>query len=346
MSKLFTKLQLTSAPKVWTDADFEELFNRPKCCDFFKELGYNKDTWIAWSSFLERTKLNYDYRKSTPCWFRWLYWKLKDRVTLNGLYLSAPVQKQVNDFLAFYEVQLAKEEKERNIRTEREREEWRQRRRKHNAETDPSRQAYKCTHHQEDYALWEAGKRDWKDVRIVWQETPFDTTRAQIELHYVWEREGTPEQKLLDILVECTNYGRTYTAEDLKAINEGKKKVEQCKPIIKEYPTPVITIDEVAKRNFIEKQNASGKRWLTADPDFYRRSDEALLKALRMQMAPTVEDARRFLRKPGEPRKIGGGAGSGPQMDLARKYLKRPESKSIKPDPPPLPDTLPSTDKK
>jgi hypothetical protein len=335
MSKLFNLLNCTPARKVWTDEAFEALYNNPKCYDFFKELGKDKDTWAAWSSFLERKKLDDDYKTSKTCWFRWLYWHLRNGGNLKGLYLSAAVQKQAADFLAFYEIQRAKEEQEKAIRAAREREEWRKKKKKLKAGQDAGRIAYQWTLIPEDLALWEARKKEWKDVKRMIQETPFDTTKAEIEQLFVWEREGTPEHKLLDVVVECTNYGLTFTPEDIQAINEGRKTIEECQPIIKEYPMPVITVNEEAKRKFIDYYNRDLKSQVTVPPVFYERSDKELVDRLEA----TRKKAGDLLRRPGQGHLSISRLASGGTKDMARCFLRRPE-----PEPPPPPTDPQRTD--
>jgi hypothetical protein len=350
MSKLFTKLKL--APKVWTDDDFEELFNRPKVFDFFKELGRKEETWAAWSSFLERKKLDCDYKTSTPCWFHWVYWHVRDGGSFKGLYLSVPVQKQIAEYLAFNEVRLAKQEKERILATERQREEWRKRKRKAEAEHDRNRVAYRWFIPDEDIKAFGDRKKDYKDLRRLIEETPFGTTSAQVDQHYVWEKEGTPEQKLVDVFIECSNYGLTYSPEDMQAINAGKKDIKKCQPIVKAYPVPVITVNEEVKRQFIDQYNAAKVKYNVPVPEFFERSDQKLRDQRQREYKPP--DVRRYLRKPGTPRQIGGGQAvpsdasseAGQVLDLARRYLKKPKAEAPKPQPPPpVPPPLPENGK-
>ena len=118
MSTLFSKLTISSGPKVWTDADFETIFNNPKCYDFWKALGREEATWVAWSSFLERTKLQVDFATTKSCWFRWVYHHKRNGFSLKLLHLAPAVEKQCADFIAFHDTQLAEEAKQRALEEE------------------------------------------------------------------------------------------------------------------------------------------------------------------------------------------------------------------------------------
>ena len=177
-------------------------------------------------------------------------------------------------------------------------------------------------------------------VQYPIEEVPFDTTSAQLELVWVWENKGKANQKLLDIRIECSNYGLTYSPEDMKAINEGRKRFKDCRPFVKEYPVPIITVDEERKRKYINAYNLAKVKPMFPRVDFYARSDADLLKKAH---EAAREQARRLLRKPGETRSRGPSAymkESGQSLDLARKYLQRPSPRpGQEPQPPPLPPT-------
>jgi hypothetical protein len=170
---------------------------------------------------------------------------------------------------------------------------WKKRWMRVKAESDPARVAYRYYIPDEESFLVMAGKKEAKDRKWILEETPFDTWKAQIEMHYVYEKKGTPEEKVVDVIVECTNYGLTYSPEDIQAVNEGKKKIQQCKPIVKEYPLPIITIDEEAKKKYIALCNAKGSACFVVPPSIYELSGHT-------PKPPYVREkrARDFMKRP------------------------------------------------
>jgi hypothetical protein len=293
MSTLFNKLTISSAPKVWADADFEAIFNDPKCYDFWKALGREQTTWAAWSSFLERTKLQVDYTTTKSPWFKWVYHHKRNGYPLKTLHLAPVVEKQCSEFITFYEAQLAKEARQRQLEEEERIKVWQKRKKQINAETDPNRVAYRLVIPAEELSLYLDRKKEVKDLKRIIEEVPFDTWKAQIEERYIYEKNGTPEGRVVDIVVECTNYGLTYTPEDIQAVKEGKKKVEQCKPIVKEYPCPVITVNEEAKKKTLEQMNAKGSGRSVVRPQLYERSGDGPRPANEVQ-----KSARDYMKRP------------------------------------------------
>jgi hypothetical protein len=271
MSNLFSKLTISSTPKVWTDGEFEAIFNDPKCYDFWKALGRDQATWAAWSSFLERTKLNVDYTTTKSCWFKWVYHHKRNGFPVKNLHLAPAVEKQCLDFIVYYEAKLAEEDKQRELEEEERIKAWEKRRMRVKAESDPARVAFRWIIPDDEMALFAAGKKEAKDLKRILEETPFDTWKAHIELRYLYDKK-TPDKQVVDVIVECTNYGLTYTPEDIQAVNEGKKKLEQCKPIVKAYPLPIITIDEEAKKKYMALANTKGSAAFVVPPSFYELS--------------------------------------------------------------------------
>ena len=131
-----------------------------------------------------------------------------------------------------------------------------------------------------------------KELKRILEETPFDTYKAQIEENYVYDKK-TPDRQVVDVIVECTNYGLTYTPEDMQAVNEGKKKIQQCKPIVKAYPVPVVTIDEEAKKKYIALANIKGSAAFVVPPQYYELSGHT-------PRPPYVREkrARDFMKRP------------------------------------------------
>ncbi len=161
-----------------------------------------------------------------------------------------------------------------------------------------------------------------------------------MEERWIWDDERPEDRKLVDITVECTNYGLTYTAEDMKAINEGRKKLEDCWAMVKEYPVPVITVDEDLKRKYIDAYNSAREKWTVRPICIYERSDAELLKK---RQEAEYQDPRQYLRRPGEDRASGAstsGSMSSKSTDLPRRFLKRPTPRAAeKPALPSLPPT-------
>jgi hypothetical protein len=271
MSKLFNKLTSSSAPKVWTDGDFEAIFNDTKCYDFWKPLGRDQATWAAWSSFLERTKSQVDYTTTKSCWFKWVYHHKRNGYPVKTLHLAPAVEKQCLDFIVYYEAKLAEEDKQRELEKEERIKDWQKRKMRVKAESDPSRVAFRWVIPDDEMALFAAQKKEAKDLKRILEETPFDTFKSQIEENYVYDKK-TPDKQVVDVIVECTNYGVTYTPEDIQAVNEGKKKIQQCNPIVKEYPVPVVTIDEEAKKQRIALANSEGSAAFVLPPQYYTLS--------------------------------------------------------------------------
>jgi hypothetical protein len=209
MSNLFNKLTISPAPKVWTDVDFETIFNEPKCYDFWKALGHDQATWAAWSSFLERTKLQVDYTTKTSCWFKWVYHQKRNGYPLQLLHLAPAVEKQCLAFIGFYETTLAEKAKQRELEEPQQRKDWEKRKNRIQAETDPNRVAYRWAIPDDEMAMYAARKKEAKDLKRILEETPFDTTKSQVEEQYIYDKKGTPEEQVVDIIVKCTNYGLT-----------------------------------------------------------------------------------------------------------------------------------------
>jgi hypothetical protein len=292
MSKLFNKLTISQVPKVWTDGDFEAIFNDPKCYDFWKALGRDQAMWVAWSSFLERTKLQVDYTTTKSCWFKWVYHHRRDGYPLKLLHLAPVVEKQCLEFIAFYEAKLAEEDRQRELAEDERIRDWQKSKQRVKAEADPSRVAFRWVIRDDEMALFAAGKKEAKDLKRILEETPFDTWKAQIEENYVYDKK-TPDKQVVDVIVDCTNYGLTYTPEDIQAVNEGKRKIQQCKPIVKAYPTPVVTIDEKAKMKYIALANTKGSAAFVVPPQYYTLSGHT-------PRPPYVREkrARDFMKRP------------------------------------------------
>jgi len=340
MSKLFTKLDTAPAVKVWDDAAFEALYNDPKCYNFGQALGRKAEAWKAWYSFLERNKLNVDYTVKEPHWLMWLYFQQFGGRSLEAFPLPPSIAKQFSEFKAFYEDKQAKEQKERDIAEAERRTKWRKELKRREAETDSARIAFRQFYSCEDLALVDEGKKELKDCRQFIEETPFDTTKCIVNEHWVKVERGPEKGKVLDVLVECTNFGLTYSPDDMKAINEGRKEISDCKPIVKEYPVPVITVNEERKRSYIEGINTDNWRLCLASQSFYESSDAELM---RKSTESAKQQARYYLRKRGEDRhgKLSGlTTASTEAMELARKFLRRPKPKADRaPEPPALPPT-------
>jgi hypothetical protein len=283
--------------------------------------GRKAETWKAWYSFLERNKLNVDYTVKEPRWLTWLYYQQFGGRSLELLGLPPSILKQFSDFKAFYDDKEAKEQKERDVAEAERRTKWRKELKRMEAESDRDRIAFRRFYSPADLDLVYEEKKELKDCRQLIEETPFDTTKCIIKPYWVKVERGPERGKLLDILVECTNFGLTYSPDDMKAINEGKKAISDCKPIVKEYPVPEITVNEERKRTYIEGINTRNwKLWVGSTP-FYERSDAELM---RKASESEHEQARQFITRPGEVRrgKRSGLTGvSAETMDLARKYL-------------------------
>jgi len=294
MSTLFNKLAATTRPKVWTDANFEVIFNDSKCYDFWKALGREQTTWKAWSSFLERTKLGVDYTTTTSCWFKWVYWHKRNGFKLTTLHLTGAVEKQCEDFITFFTAKLAEEDRQRELERQKRRAEWRKEKRRIEARTDPDRVAFRYYIPDEEIPLIIDGKKTTKDCKWIIEETPFDTRKAQVDGEYIYGKDENGKKIVTDIVVECSNYGLTYTAEDMQAINDGTKKLEQCKPIVKEYPVPVITMIEEGKRKQIELLNSGPPACLVVPPPLYRRTGDPK----RVLNLEPFDIASKFLKRP------------------------------------------------
>ncbi len=295
MSTIFSLLKCTQPAKVWNDETFEALYNNQKCYDFFDELSRDKAPWILWSDFIERKKLAIDFKvEPAPNWLKWLHHNYADPSYIGCLGMSPAVINQFAKFKEYYDAKLAEEDRLRWLEEQKRRNDWQLRKMEIDAANDSSRIAHQFTLSDEDLRLLAENKKDAASCKHIVKEVPFDTTKAEIKVIDQFDKpENDRSRKVVDLLVICTNFGVTYSAEDIAAINTGRKRREKCKTIVKAFPVPEITIDEEAKKAMIHWLNDSN-RSLKADLKcFYARSDQALISK-----AQSAKPARMYMRRP------------------------------------------------
>lgn len=280
MSTLFNSLNSISAAKTWNDEAFEALFNDPKCFDFLKALGPDPKTWQAWYDFLERKKLDIDFKTCPSRWFGWIFWLPPRLARCIHQQLSPAQKKQFQAYKAYREAKEAAEKSARKAKELEHSEAWRKERKRLAVleNVDSTKLAFSSSYAKEDMALVNAGKKDLNDCRKIYIETPPETTDAHIEIHCIYEEESA-EHKLVDLKVECTNYRPSLSQEDFAALNAGTKTEADCHLIAKAYPTPTITVDEAIKQKLIDAYNTNDwEKVKKLEAKLYTRSDAEAMK--------------------------------------------------------------------
>jgi hypothetical protein len=293
MSLLFTKLNLPVSN--WTDTDFTRIYQSRDFVSYLKLFGYSKDIWQRWWAFVERQNPKPDYA-SPPSWLRFLQFHAVYGPAVEYFYPTAYILDHLNLALPPYKAALEKDAAKRKAREEKELEEWRARRKREKVLIEKGPSSYCMGYSDADLKALDAGAKTLQDCRVTIIERPRTSVDAVVEVVRVYHETGPDIGKLKDIKVETTNYGFTYAPDDILLFNQGKRKLEQCKPIVQEYECPVITINEEVKAEIIKQYNPKTINTHLPWHRLYTRSDE---EAYRNRPQPQILGASHFLRRPG-----------------------------------------------